>query len=265
MPGVRYGPDISDDAAYVVDSVKEIQEKLRRGLKLGKGDRDKLDRFAKIAKSLFDVERTDFDAGRFGEMGEMARYGGGAGSRENVATNWRTGRSMVKGVDREFADRGSPDKTSGSSKTPDGAYYVGRTRSKKFRELEARVAERINTGGVSFGRSRVAPGSVNQGNFTAKIDTLNVAKVRTAPRDLGTASRTQRATSLGARPVGPGQARGAGTPIRPSKAKSKAKAQQRARKRVGDEGTKKARALAAKGSTKTKGATKPSGATRAKK
>jgi hypothetical protein len=265
MPGVRYGPDISDDAAYVVDSVKEIQEKIRRGLKLGRGDNDKLDRFAKLAKELFDVERTDFDAGRFGEMGEMARYGGGMGSRENVARSWRTGRSMVKGVDREFADRGSPDKRSGSSKTPDGAFYVGRTRSKRFRELEARVAERVNTGGVSFGKARVAPGSVNSGNFIAQIDSLNVGKVRGTPRDLGTASGTQRSSSLGARPSGPGQSRRAGTPIRPSKTKSKARAQQRARKRVGKEGTTKARELASKGSTRAKGATKPRGATRAKK
>ena len=36
MPGVRYGPDISDDAAFILDTVKELQAKLRRGLTLSK-------------------------------------------------------------------------------------------------------------------------------------------------------------------------------------------------------------------------------------
>jgi hypothetical protein len=222
MPGVRYGPDISDDAAYVVDNVKELQAKLRRGAKLTGRESTTYERFANYAQDLFCVSRAEFDRGRLGELGEMARYGA-SNYRSKLAKSWRTGGQMKKSVEREFAERGGGVRGRGSVKTPTGksGWYVGRTRPKRFRDLEASAVSRANANGVKFGRDGIRPGSVNPGNFRASIDRLNVAKARGGSSDI-----TNRPRGVA------GPVRKSGTTIRPSLPKSAARAQQRARKRA---------------------------------
>jgi hypothetical protein len=235
MPGVRYGPDISDDAAYVVDRVVALQEKLRRGLKLSKRESASLDGYASFATNLFGVKRRDFDKGKFGDMGEMALYGGSR-SRSRLAKNWRTGQPMKKSVDAEFTDRGASSRRSGSSKTPDDAWYVGRTRSKGFRELEAKAQERLNKKGFKFGKTTVAKGSTNSDNFLAQVDRLNVARTQKGVSSVANRPRG------GVNPAT--RQRGSGQVIRPSLSKSKQRAEQRGRAK---KGTDAARDLAAKG------------------
>jgi hypothetical protein len=225
MPGVRYGPDISDDAAFVVDRVKELQEKLRRGGKLDKRELKNYERDAAYAKDLFGVGRDRFDRGQFGEMGEMARYGGSK-SRSKLARSWRTGGDMKKSVAQEFADRGGGVRRAGGAKTPQGAWYAGRTRPKKFRDLEARAQRRANRNGVRFGAASIAKGSVKPGTFMAEIDKLNVARARGGKKSPGATS------DIANRPRGVTTVRKAGESIRPALPKSQIRAQQRARKRA---------------------------------
>lgn len=219
MPGVRYGPDISDDAAFVVDRVKELQAVLRRGGRLNKRQTTQYESFANYARDLFGVGRDRFDRGQLGELGEMARYGGSK-SRSKLARSWRTGGNMKKSVEQEFADRGGGVRRAGSAKTPAGAWYAGRTRPKKFRELEARAQRRANRNGVRFGKVSIAKGSVKPNNFLAQTDKLNVAKVGAGASDIAN------------RPRGVTTVRKTGTSIRPALPKSQARAQQRARKRA---------------------------------
>lgn len=219
MPGVRYGPDISDDAAYVVDKVKELQAILRRGGRLNKRQTTEYDNFAQYARDLFGVGRDRFDRGQLGELGEMARYGGSK-SRSKLARSWRTGGDMKKSVAQEFADRGGGVRRAGSTKTPTEAWYAGRTRPKKFRELEAKAQRRANRNGVKFGKASIAKGSVKPGTFLAQTDKLNVAKVGPQASDIAN------------RPRGISTVRKTGASIRPALPKSVARAQQRARKKA---------------------------------
>lgn len=209
MPGVRYGPDISDDAAFILDFVKDVQSRMRKGVTVPKRDRDRYDAFKKIAKDIFGVGEARFDKGKFGDLAEMARYGGSKG-RSNMAINWRTGKPMKKGVTQEFVDRGVPGgRKPGSSNRPGGAFYTGRTRSKGFREVEARTQRRMARNGATFGKVKIAPRSTKPDNFLAQVDKLNITKARGGSSDF--LNRPQGA---------PGPVRKPGQVIRPPLPKS---------------------------------------------
>lgn len=221
MPGVRYGPDISDDAAFLVDRVKTLQEKLNRKGRLSNREARQLDEAARFARDVFGVRRSDFDKGRLGDMGEMAKYGGGR-SRSRAAKSWRSGGPMKKSVAKEMADRGSgrTAKRDGSTKSLKEPFYTGRTRSKKFQELEQRAMKRAKRNGFQFGKQKAAKNKVNPGNFKAQVDNLNISKA-------GKGS-----SFIGSRAQGRGVAKiRTGSSIRPPKPKSQARAKQRLRKR----------------------------------
>lgn len=234
MPGVRYGPDISDDAAQIVDFVQEAQARIRRGLKLSKRDQSRYDSYKTVARQVFGVSNSNFDKGKLGDLSEMAKYGGSK-PRSKLAKSWRTGGQMKKSVTREFEDRGTPGgRRAGSTKTPQDAWYVGRTRSKKFRELEARAQKRMSRNGVTFGKTKIGPRQTKPENFLAQVDKLNIAKAGKSASDITN------------RPRGVTQVRKVGSPIRPPLPKSAARATQRARAAAGK---KAARGLAAGGKT----------------
>ena len=257
MPGVRYGPDISDDAAFILDSVKELQAKLRKGLTLSKdragkkgvrlGEASKLAQFKKLAKDIYGVSEKDFDRGRFGDLATMALYGGSK-SRSKIAKSWRTGGQMKKSVTREFVDRGVPGgRRAGSVKTPDTAWYVGRTKPKKFREVEGRIQRRLNRNGTSYGGVSVPPRGAKPDNFLAAVDSLNITRARgktNAPASSDIVNRP-RGVSRGAAPGGS---------IRPPLPRSAIAAETRRR---AAEGTKKSRDLAGKGKGKGRSGGKP--------
>jgi hypothetical protein len=240
MPGVRYGPDISDDAAHILDFVKNVQERIRQGKKIGNRDSTRYKAYQKLALDLFGVYAKDFKAGRFGALEEMAKYGGD-GSRNKIANNWRTGQQMKKSVDAEFEDRGTPDRKSrpGSSKTPQGEWYVGRTSTKRFRELNAQVAARANQKGVKFGKGVIKKGSVTEGNFKAGVDSLGIATVKGG------------GSNITNRPRGGTAIKGKGTSIRPAKTRKSA-ASVRAPKQQGERKRKVAEATKPTKSKKTK-------------
>jgi hypothetical protein len=227
MPGVRYGPDISDDAAQITDFVKETQAKLRKGAKLSKADSKRLDNYKNIAKDIFGVKNSDFDKGKLGDLAEMARYGGSK-SRSKAAKSWRTGGTMKKSVSREFADRGdSSGRKPGGVGAPADSWYAGRTRSKRFRELEGRAQRRMTKNGAQFGAAKIAPRATKPDNFLSQVDKLNLARTRAGGSDILNRPRGGKAPG--------GRVLGAGRPIRPPKAKSAARAVQRQRAKTGAE------------------------------
>jgi hypothetical protein len=224
MPGVRYGPDISDDAAYFVDQVKEIQAKIRAGKKPTPTETARLKNAALVAKNIFGVGKRDFDKGKLGEMAEMARYGGSK-PLSRRAKDSRDGTSMTKSVAEELLDRSTGRNSRGSRTRPaEGTYYEGRTRSKRFKELEANATARLNNKGMPKNGTQkaVKRGSVNPSTFKDSVDRLQIAKTRGASSDLLNRVRG------GSNPAS--RQRKAGVGIRPPLAKSQAKASQRKKK-----------------------------------
>lgn len=149
MPGVRYGPDIADDAAYVMNTLVELRQRmksLRPGRKLSEADGKEYDKMKKIANEIFGVRPSDIDRGRYGALGQLAQYSiagrnpqGRAYNRSKPAKNWRTKKIMKRGVRQEFEKRGQkPGGREIIGTIPmkeGGASYLGRTKTRKFDQL----------------------------------------------------------------------------------------------------------------------------------
>jgi hypothetical protein len=230
MPGVRYGPDISDDAAYYVDKVKEIQARIRAGGKLDDDDRTMLRNAAQLALNVFGVNKRDFNKGKLGEMAEMARYGGSK-PLSRRAKDSRDGSIMTKSVAEELLDRATGKNSRGSRTKPaEGTYYEGRTRSKRFRKLEENAIARLNKKGMpkKGTQKAIIRGSVTPANFKDKVDTLKVTKARGGKKDeaRGVASSDLMNRVRG----GAGQSTKPGISIRPTLSRSQQRKVQRAKK-----------------------------------
>jgi len=269
MPGVRYGPDISDDAAYFVDKVKEIQAKIRAGKKPSGSESTLLENAFLVAKNVFGVKRADFDKGKLGDMAEMARYGGSK-PLSRRAKDSRTGTSMKKSVAEELLDRATGKNSRGSRTKPaEGTFYEGRTRSKRFRELEGKAIRRMNRNGLEVGKRTIPKGGTNPKTFKDRVDGFQFARTRGGKRDTarGVASsdilnRVQGGTPAEQR----ARQRGGGVGIRPPLAKSQQKAVQRSKKTPGPKSPKSASSKAAAGkNTKRKTSVKKGGKTGKKK
>ena len=129
---------------------------------------------------------------------------------------------MKKSVSREFADRGDTSgRKPGGVGAPADSWYAGRTRSKRFRELEGRAQRRMNKNGAKFGRDPIAKGTTKPGNFLSQVDKLNITRASAGSSDI--LNRPRGGKAPGGRQLGPGR------PIRPAKAKSNQKAAQRAK------------------------------------
>jgi hypothetical protein len=230
MPGVRYGPDISDDAAYFVDNVKDIQARIRAGGKISNNDRTMLKNAAELALNVFGVNKRDFNKGKLGEMAEIARYGGSK-PLSRRAKDSRDGSIMTKSVAEELLDRSTGKNSRGSRTKPgDDTYYEGRTRSKRFRQLEENAIARLNKKGMKAKGTQKAiiRGSVNPTNFKEKVDTLKITKARGGKKDMarGTASSDLMNRVRG----GAGQSTKPGISIRPTLSASQQRSVQRAKK-----------------------------------
>ena len=178
MPGVRYGPDIADDAAKIMNRLVDLQDKVSlTGKKLSKKDQAAFKKNADMAKKMFGLSAADIKKRKFGDMGTLAQYGdkgrimsgrkkvGGKyvykdAKRNKLAANWRTGKTMKRRASdehgaRRTAPRGGKDnrrtlvatsavKEVGASVTnAGGATYLGRTAPKKFREARTRSFNRM--------------------------------------------------------------------------------------------------------------------------
>lgn len=215
MPGVRYGPDISDDAAKLMNTILDLQDKsvaAKRG-KLNKRDAAKLARASDIAKKLFGLKDSDIKSRRFKDMAVLAQYSPdgrllgksrkpGANNkykkakRNKMATNWRTGKLMRKGAGKEHKDRAwevdKPNyRTYAPSSGPDAppgsgaATYLGRTAPKRFREARARTMKRAGRQKFNYGNKKTGiRGPIRD---EADLDRLATASRATAGRPrLGT-------------------------------------------------------------------------------
>lgn len=204
MPGVRYGPDISDDAAYIMNrivSLQDIEADLKKaGRKLSKRDAALLKRNTDFAKKAFGLKDSDIKARRFGDMATLAQYSrdGINLSRRKRGANgkWiydkskrakfarKDGIIQKRSVRQEHDERGSnPARTfirTGkltkaekelSNKTG-GATYLGYTAPKQFREARKRFYDRVGKKGpISYGTSR-ARRIRNEDD----LDRLNIAR-----------------------------------------------------------------------------------------
>ena len=231
MPGVRYGPDIADDAAYVLNNLVDSMRKYRE---TGKVDK-KYTKFAKMASQIFGVSDRDIKKGKYGKLAELAQYSAGgispytgkAYKRSKLEKSWRTGKIMQRGVRQEFIKRGEDPsgralkgvRRGRGKRPPDiipgvgterqgrgGATYLGRSRTAKFVRLEQEALRRAKRNKVSIGGARVKKGN------RSEIDSLNIARQgRFLPNvDAGFGASSRRT----------------GSTIRPPKSKTAARASQ---------------------------------------
>jgi len=204
MPGVRYGPDISDDAAYILNQIVSLQDVeadlKRRGRKLTDRDSKTLARNVKAAQTFFGVSAADIKKRKFGDMGTLAQYSmeGINVSRRKRGANgkWVYAKSkrskLAKGKDglekRSVAEehvkyRGAnpgrtftkADDTKAVRKKNDpvgGGTYLGRTSPRKFMDAQKRFYDRMSKkGAVSYGNQ---PARKIRGQDD--LDKVNIAK-----------------------------------------------------------------------------------------
>jgi hypothetical protein len=188
MPGVRYGPDIADDAAHIQNSLVELLklEKASKSGKLGKDNRKKLETNLRLAKQLFGVNESDIRKGKFRDLGVLAEYSdlgrnprtGTKRTRSKLARN-DAGRVFKKDMAREHADRMAGVKSSGTtgSRGLTGENtYLGRTAPKRYREARERAYRRARKGGVAYGRGGGIPKGTKVEMIPDKLDRMNVAR-----------------------------------------------------------------------------------------
>jgi hypothetical protein len=205
MPGVRYGPDISDDAAYILNQIVSLQDVeadlKRRGRKLTDRDSKTLARNVKAAQTFFGVSAADIKKRKFGDMGTLAQYSmdGINLSRRKRGANgkWVYSKSkrakLAKGKDgiekrtvadehvkyrganpgRTFISASSPKKLQKQLNPVGGGTYLGRTSPRKFMDAQKRFYDRMSKkGAVSYGGQ---PARKIRGQDD--LDKVNIAKV----------------------------------------------------------------------------------------
>lgn len=211
MPGVRYGPDVSDDAAYIMNqivSLQDVEADLKRaGRKLSKRDSATLARNIKAAQTFFGVKASDIKKRKFGDMGTLAKYSmaginlsrrkrGPDGKwvyqqskKAKLAKDPRKGGLYKKTVRDEHIDRGAnPGRTftrpitkkdsaadikiTKESAKVGGGTYLGRTAPKPFLVARKRFYDRMSKkGAVSYGGAKA-----RRVRNEDDLDKLNIAK-----------------------------------------------------------------------------------------
>ena len=203
MPGVRYGPDIADDAAAIYTGLVELGAKEKsikakskaakkagksgKGGKLSKKDQAKYNRLANLATDIFGVSRADMKKGNYGDLYKMQRYSAAGGKTKKgapskgakYAKDKRTGKLRKRSETTEYFKRDTKGKTTRSQdrsgKTTET--YLGFTKPKAYREIEARAYERMNK--KKRGGSGVRVGAKKrQVPDRAALDRLGIARSR---------------------------------------------------------------------------------------
>jgi hypothetical protein len=192
MPGVRYGPDIADDAAYIYKGIVDLNKKeqsLKRAAqaaqkagkkvkaaKLNKRDQQKYDRFAAMATDIFGVTKRDLKKGNYGDLYKMQQYSpdgitkkGAKSRRAKIAKNKRTGKVKLKRDVKESSDRSGGTTT---RRAGQGSSYIGLTKTKQYTDIKKRAFERMaKRGGV-----RVGTGKKKRVTNEEGLDRLQIAK-----------------------------------------------------------------------------------------
>lgn len=181
MPGVRYGPDIADDAAKIMNRLVDLQDKVAlKGKKLSKKDQAAFKKNADMAKKMFGLSASDIKKRKFGDMGLLAQYSTDGrilsgrkkingkysykqAKRDKLAKNWKTGKTMKRRASDEHGARRTAPRVSEGGKdnrrtlistsavaevgksvtNAGGATYLARTAPKKYREARARSYDRM--------------------------------------------------------------------------------------------------------------------------
>jgi hypothetical protein len=195
MPGVRYGPDIADDAAAIYKGIKELNDreqalkrkaqaakkagKAVKSAELNKKDRAKYERLAKLATDIFGVNQRDLKRGKYGDLYKMQRYSqqgvtsrGAKSKGAKFAKNKRTGKIKRSSELKEYSRRSEGKSTrSQDGKGGTRESYLGLTKPKAYREIEARAAKRMKSRGVRVGATK------KKISNRAGLDALGIARV----------------------------------------------------------------------------------------
>lgn len=213
MPGVRYGPDITDDAAQMLNDILQFKDASKRAGKIDSDVRGRYNRAVKMAKQLFGLTDADIEKGRYKDLKTLARYGNdarGQGARipgrrnqtyksQKLARNKRTGEIMKRTQMEEFRRRSvaAGDKTPkgrtvirpGTGRLPKqvrdvgGQTLLGRTNPKVLRDAVARFDRRMarlnRKGGVLSDRGGKRTKIRAQGKGGKQdIDKLGISKIK---------------------------------------------------------------------------------------
>jgi len=170
MPAVRYGPDITDDAARTMNTLVDLQKKRRKaGGTLSKPDRARYNREKKLAQRLFGLKDSDIEKGKFGRMQRLARYSAeGKDKRGRRYKGAKLAKRRLKDGSRRVAGRSvrkeSEIRSLGKSRRTlttagdafGGASRLGRTTPKGLqKELAAFDRWQKRRGSISYGGRRV--------------------------------------------------------------------------------------------------------------
>lgn len=200
MPGVRFGPDIADDAAEIMNTLVDLTARARRSKtgKLSKREQSKYDRAARQALDMFGVTKADLKKGRYGDLYEMAKYSPNVKNAKGKKIKGRYAPAMTRSRakatmgekrrrTRTMADeslRRSDQKVvrgtrEGERMAPGtgGGSYLGATKTPKYRELSQRAYERMAKRGIVGydGRRRKIRNEED-------LDKANIARTRPSGR-----------------------------------------------------------------------------------
>jgi hypothetical protein len=153
---------------------------------LNKKDKAKYDRLANLAQDIFGVSKSDLKKGNYGDLYKMQRYSSGGKTKKGApskgakyAKDKRTGKLRKRSETTEYFKRDTKGKTTRSQdrsgKTNET--YLGLTKPKAYREIEARAYERMNK--KKRGGSGVRVGAKKrQVPDRAALDRLGIARSR---------------------------------------------------------------------------------------
>lgn len=210
MPEVRYGPDVTDDAAQILKDIVRYQDfnelinrRRRAGEAVSAADAAKLkelkkraDEGSRLAEQLFGVSKADQAARKFGLLEDLAQYsrggistktrrrGGPDGTYEYLRTKRYKPARIKKGKNKgqmrrrsikkehELRGEGKPGRGYVDDRYG-GGNYLGGTTPKRLQGLLERQ-ERVAQGKtVTVGGKRV---KIQPGRNRASLDKANIAR-----------------------------------------------------------------------------------------
>lgn len=266
MPSVRYGPDITDDAAKTMNRITDLQRTANKKTgKLTKRNQAALNKQKKIAQRLFGVSSRDIDKKKFGLMKDLAKYS--SQGKDARGRRYKRGKFAKKtSLKRDKLGRKMRDRKTKKLRTESrirAKNVIKSSRKDSLNQVERRIARGDKKFGGASQLGRTTPKGLQKA--FDQFDRINARK--------GRASNEGRSVSK-IRPLSAGGREDVsklfskrndndrGRIVKPKKSKAAAskkrnKSQQNKRKKAIKAGGKK--------STKAKKVTKPKKATKSKK
>lgn len=197
MPGLRYGPDIADDAAYMIEKITALLDKAdkakARGRELSAEDKQALAQQTKAFKDFFNVGAKDVRKRNFGDAGILAEYAFGK-KRSKFAKGEKPKPIRKEHEDRGAIDpprtryrkdkKGNPEDEAMLEKTG-AASYQARTAPARFREARARAFGHMAKRGPLGYKQTGSPKIKVKVNNEADLDYINIARSKKMGRVQG--------------------------------------------------------------------------------